>query len=150
MDHPCRTKKGYTPKRAALARGFVVPMSRQAMALLNVLRGDGDRRDENLIFTGGRGARLSNWPRRAHLMQRRLGFYLTPHALRRTTATLAGDLGCAPHVIQALLGHRVGSALHSGYNQSRYTPEVAQALQRVADMLDALAAGNDNVITLRA
>lgn len=82
-------------------------------------------------------------------MKKRLGFDVTPHALRRTCATLAGDLGCAPHVVSALLGHRsIGGSLHAGYNQSRYRAEVGQALQMVADVLDSLAAGEDKIISL--
>jgi hypothetical protein len=48
-----------------------------------------------------------------------------------------------------LLGHRaIGGSLLAGYNQSRYTAEVAEALQQVADLLDALAAGENNIIPL--
>ena len=76
---------------------------------------------------------------------------VTPHALRRTTATLAGDLGCAPHVISALLGHRaIGGSLIAGYNKSRFTPEVADALQRAGDVLESLEAGRDNVVALNS
>ena len=60
-----------------------------------------------------------------------------------------GDLGHPPHVISALLGHRdIGGDLHDGYNQSRYRPEVAAALQAVADLLDRLAAGEDNLVAI--
>jgi integrase len=75
---------------------------------------------------------------------------VTPHALRRTCATLAGDLGHPPHVVSALLGHRsIGGGLHAGYNKSRYRAEVTDALQMVADLLDSLAAGQDNIIAIR-
>jgi integrase len=137
----------------------IIPLSRQALALLN-LGGDRQRGGDGgqvastssgLIFTGDRGAKLINWPRWSRRMEERLGFDVTPHALRRTCATLAGDLGCPPHVVSALLGHRsIGGSLHAGYNQSRYRAEVGNALQMVADLLDALEAGPDNVISLRA
>jgi hypothetical protein len=39
--------------------------------------------------------------------------------------------------------------LHAGYNQSRYRTEVADALQMVADLLDALAVGQDNIVAIR-
>ena len=75
---------------------------------------------------------------------------VTPHALRRTTATFAGDLGCAPHVISAMLGHRViGGALIAGYNKSRFTPEVADASQRVGDF-KVLESGHDNIVILNS
>jgi integrase len=82
-------------------------------------------------------------------MERRLGFDVTPHALRRTCATLAGDLGHPPHVVSAMLGHReIAGGLHDGYNKSRYCAEVANALQMVADLLDALGAGEDNLVAI--
>jgi integrase len=131
------------------AMDHIVPLSRQAIALLERLeRGE----PETLVFTGGRGAKIANWPRRSRNMQRRLGFDVTPHALRRTTATLAGDLGQPPHVVSALLGHRsIGGSLHSGYNQSRYLIEVAQALQMVADFIETRgAARKDDVIAVQS
>jgi integrase len=125
----------------------VVPLSRQAVALLNEL---GPGEPNALVFAGERGAKLANWPRWAARMERRLGFEVTPHALRRTCATLAGDLGHPPHVVSPLLGHRsIGGGLHAGYNQSRYRAEVADALQMVADLLDALATGQDNIVAIR-
>jgi hypothetical protein len=72
-------------------------------------------------------------------MRRQVGLDVTPHTLRRTCATLAGDLGHPPHVVSALLGHRsIGGTLHSGYNQSRHRSEVAVTLQAIADILDAI------------
>ena len=73
-------------------------------------------------------------------MQKKTGIAsVTPHALRRTTATLAGDLGWALHVISALLGHRaIGGALIAGYNQSRFTREIGDALQQVGDLLTSI------------
>jgi integrase len=83
-------------------------------------------------------------------MERRLGFDLSPHALRRTCATLAGDLGHPPHVISALLGHReIASDLHGVYNKSRYSREVAEALQDVADFLDSAVKGGESVDAIR-
>ncbi len=76
---------------------------------------------------------------------------MTPHALRRTTTTLAGDLGCAPHLISAMLGHRViGGTLIAGPNKSRFTPEVADALQRIGDFLDLLESGQNKVVAFNA
>jgi integrase len=144
---PSARRKDTRPNARRSKEDHVVPLSRQAMTLLNEL---GPGEPDALVFAGERGARLINWPRWSARMERRLGFDVTPHALRRTCATLAGDLGHPPHVVSALLGHRsIGGGLHAGYNQSRYRAEVADALQMVADLLDALAAGQDNIVAIR-
>jgi integrase len=144
---PAARRKDTRRNARRVKEDHVVPLSRQAMTVLNELgRGEPDA----LVFAGERGARLTNWPRWSARMEQLLGFEVTPHALRRTCATLAGDLGHPPHVVSALLGHRsIGGGLHAGYNQSRYRAEVAHALQMVADLLDALAAGQDNIVAIR-
>lgn len=144
---PGARRKDTRPNARRSIEDHVIPLPRQAMMLLNEL---GPGAPNELVFAGERGAHLSNWPRWSAQIERRLGFKVTPHSLRRTCATLAGDLGQPPHVISALLGHRsIGGRLHSGYNQSRYRAEVADALQVVADLLDALAAGEDNIVAIR-
>ena len=145
---PGARRKDTRPNARRAKEDHVLPLSRQAIALLNEL---GPGKLDELVFAGERGARLSNWPRWSAQIERRLGFEVTPHSLRRTCATLSGDLGHPPHVVSALLGHRsIGGRLHAGYNQSRYRAEVADALQMVADNLDALAAGEDNIVAIRS
>lgn len=149
---PASRRKDTRPpsrRRRRTAANHVVPLSRQARALLGShQRGTGS----DLVFFGLRGARLTNWPRWSAQMEKKIGLTsVTPHTLRRTTATIAGDLGWAPHVISALLGHRViGGSLIAGYNQSRFTREVGEALQQVDDFLASLEAGQGNVVALNS
>jgi integrase len=145
---PGARRKDTRPSSRAAKEDHMIPLSRQASGLLNQI---GRGATDALIFIGGRGAPLTNWPRWSARIERQLGFEVNPHALRRTCATLAGDLGQPPHVVSALLGHRsIGGGLHAGYNQSRYRPEVGVALQRIADLIDTLAAGQDNVVPILA
>jgi integrase len=147
---PAARRKDTRPNARRTKEDHAVPLSRQALALLDSLKVGGEADRGALVFAGGRGAQLTNWPRWSARMEKRLGFDVSPHALRRTCATLAGDLGQPPHVVSALLGHRsIGGALHAGYNHSRYRVEVMGALQMVADMLDALEYGEDNVISIK-
>jgi integrase len=144
---PAARRKDTKPNTRRTKEDHVIPLPRQCVELLERLKPDNP---QGLVFVGERGAKLSNWPRWSAGMEKRLGFEVTPHALRRTCATLAGDCGQPPHVISALLGHRaIGGSLVSGYNQSRYTREVGLALQQVADMIDSMAVGTNNIITLR-
>jgi integrase len=144
---PGARRKNTRPHAKRAKQDHVIPLSRQARALLDGLQpGEADA----LVFTKEDGAHLSDWSHWSEQMERRLGFEVTPHALRRTCATLAGDLGHPPHVVSALLGHSdIGGDLHGVYNKSRYGSEVANALQMVADLLDALAAGEDNLVAIR-
>ncbi len=69
----------------------------------------------------------------------------TPHDLRRTAATLAGDLGCTDRDIARCLDHQkegdqdAVASVTLGYNRSKRMPEKRQ-------VLDAVAAGLRDII----
>jgi integrase len=126
---------------------YVVPLPRQARELLRRRReADPDARPDDLIFRSRYGTRLclsnldaatkwfrsksetTNWHR---------------HDLRRTSATTMGELGTDPHVIEAALGHvdLIASKVAGIYNRARYTPQLATALQQLADFYDTLRFG---------
>ena len=87
---PGARRKDTRPSARRTKENHVIPLSRQALALLERMeRGEAD----GLVFPSGRGARLTNWPRWAARMEKRLGFDVSPHALRRTCATLAATWG---------------------------------------------------------
>ena len=130
---------------------MVVPLSRQAIELLKIiearreqiprLRSSEPRIPETgLIFTSVSGTELGNWSRWLKKIQELAGVSdWSAHALRRTSATLAGDLGAPPHVISVMLGHsNVGGQLVAGYNHSIYGSEHKDILQRVANRLEEI------------
>jgi integrase len=136
----------HKPKQA-----LVIPLSRQAIRLLTDAReAEVVRRQLNgitktvlehdLLLVGPRGAKLGNWDRWLKATTAKTGITgWSAHALRRTTATLAGNLGAAPHLVSIILGHsNVGGQLVAGYNQSTYSSEHQQILQDVADKLEAI------------
>ena len=86
------------------------------------------------------GTELGNWSRWLKKIEEVTGVSdWSAHALRRTSATLAGDLGAPPHVISVMLGHsNVGGQLVAGYNHSIYGSEHKDILQRVADSLEEI------------
>jgi hypothetical protein len=54
---------------------------------------------------------------------------------------MLGDLGEMPDIIEAALNHAsIRSPLAATYNRSRYRPQVAAALQKLADELEAIEA----------
>ena len=145
-DTRAQSKRRLKPKEA-----MKIPLSRQAIALLEqVWEAELSRRQlvgintqiapSDLVFFGQKGGKLDNWDRwlKSKHMQSKVKDW-SAHALRRTTATLAGDLGAPPHVVSVILGHsNLGGQLIAGYNKSRYESDHAKALQDVADLIDEL------------
>jgi integrase len=143
-------------------RPLVVPLPRQAVAILQNLTGGGDPDPTALVFTHpATGNKLLHWSRISRKIQARTGTSgWWWHDVRRTCATLLGDMGIAPHIIEICLGHVLskssdGQALGNVatvYNRSRYGKEHAEALQRLADELDRIKVGEPetNVVPLRA
>ena len=124
-----------------------IPLSRQAMDLLQSI---GPGMPEALIFAARGGGRLANWDRETKAVMKASGTTgWTRHDLRRTGATMLGELGVDPHVIEAALNHAaIHSSLATLYNASRYRPQVRAALQLLADRLDGIAAGGAEVVQL--
>ena len=142
----------------------VVPLSRQALKILDEARAEEKSRRERLglattisptdpVFVGERGGILQNWDRWLKLVALTTGFTgWSAHALRRTAATMAANLGGEPHVISVLLGHKnIGGQLTAGYNKSRYLREHTEILQKLGDHVDSIRGGFTNlVIPLRS
>ena len=128
----------------------VVPLSRQAVDLLQSCRPDNPA-PSAAVFAVSTGSPVANWDRAAKAIQhasKTTGW--TRHDLRRTAATMMGEMGELPDIIEAALNHAtIHSALASTYNRSRYRPQVAAALQRLADALDGIEAGAAAVVAIR-
>jgi len=130
-------------------QAHVLTLPVQAMAMLRAI---GPGVADELIFGSSHGKKLSNWDRATkavHAESETGGWHR--HDLRRTGATLLGQMGTPPHVIEAALNHiALHSRLAAGYNQARYAPEVAAALQRLADHLDGIITGGATVTDIAA
>lgn len=134
-----------------------VPLPRQAMDLLtsrlpvgsdgHYIRPDGG----TLVFATSTDAPLGNWDRSTKSIQTLSGTSgWHRHDLRRTGATMLGELGVLPDIIEAALNYTaIHSPIAATYNRSRYRPQVAQALQCLADELDKIAL-SDTLIELPA
>ncbi len=95
---------------------------------------------DDLVFPNETGASLTGWDlatKSIHKSSRTHGWHR--HDLRRTGATMMGELGIDPHVIESALNHAVIYSTLSGiYNKSRYSDSVASALQALANKYDRL------------
>jgi integrase len=129
--------------RSKNGRQRVVPLPTQAVDLLT--RGN-DRRSDGaatLVFPSQGGGILSNWDRETKRLQRLSGTSeWHRHDLRRTIATMLGDLGFAPHVVSVVLGHaHIAEGATAIYARSRYRMEHRNALQALADEMDRIVGG---------
>jgi integrase len=124
-----------------------VPLPRQAIELLQEL---GPGKQDAFIFSTRTGGKLTNWDRDTKVVMEASGTTgWTRHDLRRTGATMLGEMGELPHVIEAALNHvSVHSQIATIYNQSRYRPQVAAGLQRLADALDEIEEGNSRFVSM--
>lgn len=126
-------------ERSKNGQAHVIPLSRQAVALL-LARRPAEVDPAALVFGTASGKELGNWDRETKRIQEASGTAgWQRHDLRRTGATMLGEMGVLPDIIEAALNHvSIHSQLAATYNRSRYRPQVAAALQRLADALDGI------------
>ena len=122
----------------------VIPLSKQSIALLRTRLPDHDDPDGFVFVSGDEGdgsTPLTNWDRATKIIKADSGTSgWHRHDLRRTGATMLGNMGIEPHIIEAGLNHvSIHSQLAATYNAARYRPQVGRALQRLADRLDIIA-----------
>jgi len=126
-----------------------VPLSRQAVALLQSL---GPCAPDDLVFRTFTGRPINNWDRETKAVHQASGTAdWTRHDLRRTGATLLGEMGELPDIIEAALNHTdIRSPLAATYNRSRYRAQVGTALQRLGDRLDGIEQRAAKIVPLRS
>lgn len=118
-------------------RSHSVPLSKQA---LDILKAIPRRANRDLLFGEGEGS-FSGWSRSKQRLDQRAGVQdWTLHDLRRSAVTGMAELGCQPHVIEAVVnhvsGHKAGVA--GIYNRATYSAEKRVALQMWADHVSSL------------
>ena len=140
--------------RAKNGRARAIPLPFQAVNLLQVAltRGGKTLAPDALVFPSKGKCTLSNWDRVTKRLQRLSGTSgWHRHDLRRAVATLLGDLGFAPHVVSVVLGHaHIAEGATAVYARSRYQREHREALQALANEIEQLVSGTDNVVRLAA
>jgi integrase len=73
----------------------------------------------------------------------------TPHDLRRTGATIMGNLGILPDVIEKCLNHTEQNKMKRVYQRQELKVEQAEAWRKLGDRLALLTGSADNVVLFR-
>lgn len=121
------------------SRDHVVPLSRQALELLEVMRLR--QRGSDFVF---RGESRNDTPISENAilyLLYRIGFKgrMTGHGFRSVASTWANEAGYKPDHIELQLAHSEENKVRSAYNRAKYLPQRRQMLQDWADWLDACA-----------
>lgn len=125
--------------KKAVAEPHVVPLSRQAVAILRQLQplahGDGT----GYVLPSERDPRRPISDNTLNAALHRLGYkgIIVTHGFRHMASTVLNEIGqCRPDVIEAQLAHKDKNAIRGVYNQAKYLKERLPMMQAWADYLD--------------
>lgn len=119
-------------------REHVVPLSRQAMALLKQLRVRSPQQARYVFSAPHRSDRRISENAVLYLIAR-MGFKgrMTGHGWRSVASTWANEHGYSPDAIERQLAHVPDNKIRAVYNRAEYLPVRQAMLQDWADWLDA-------------
>ncbi|WP_290887707.1 integrase arm-type DNA-binding domain-containing protein [Arenimonas sp.] len=133
-----RMKLGKAAK-ADMNRSHIVPLSRQAVAVLQ---------DVKALTGGGRyvfpGARSDGKPMSENAITaalRRMGYdgdTMTWHGFRSIASTMLNEKGYNADAIEAQLAHTPGNKVRAAYNRAKFLPERTRMMQEWSDHLESL------------
>lgn len=122
----------------------MVPLSRQALAILGEVRPLTDR--GTYVFPGRHSGARPMSENTINSALRRMGFesdQMTGHGFRATARTLLDEvLGFRPDIIEHQLAHAVRDPNGRAYNRTSHLAERVRMMQEWADYLDRLRVGN--------
>lgn len=126
-------------ERMKMRRPHIVPLTAQALAILEELRpltGSG-----RYVLPGERSRERPLSENTLNAALRRMGYtteQMTAHGFRAMASTMLHERGYAPHVIEAQLAHAQRNAVAAAYNRAEYLPDRVQMMKDWADYLDVL------------
>lgn len=134
--------------RMKMKAEHIVPLSRQAVAILRELReiGGGSR----FLFPGRhREKPISNNTMLFALY--RLGYKgkMTGHGFRAVASTILNETGFRPDVIERQLAHCEKDEVRGAYNRAEYLPERVKMMQSWANLIDAMVKGENKVTPIK-
>lgn len=124
-------------ERAKVRRPHEVPLSTQALAVLNDIWPLSEY--GGLVFPSIRSNRRPLSENSFNAALRRLGFTqdeMTAHGFRASASTILHDRGFDSRVIEAALGHQDENEIRRAYNRAKYWSERVKLMQDWADLLD--------------
>jgi integrase len=130
-------------ERMKMGEPHVVPLSRQALAILKELKA---LAAGSVYVFPQKGNPLKVMSENTILFAiYRLGYHsrATGHGFRATASTILNEIGWNPDVIERQLAHQERNKVRAAYNRAMHLPERKKMMQAWADMLDEFAKPKD-------
>lgn len=119
----------------------IVPLSRQALALLEQLKELTGYEPHLFPAQSTKSAHIPTGTLRNAIVKLGYKDRFNPHGARGTFSTACNEAGFRADVIEAQLAHAERDQVRASYNQAKYMNERRQMMQAYADHLDALRLG---------
>lgn len=144
---PARRKLPKAAKESSATEPHIVPLSSQALTILESLRPLTGHRE--YVFPGVRDPKRSMSENTVNAALRNLGYdgdTIVGHGFRHMASTLLNELGFNPDAIERQLAHKA-QGVRAVYNMAKHLPERKKMMQAWADYLDQLRTRSGFVIT---
>lgn len=122
----------------------IVPLSRQAVAILRDLQPVTGADGSGYVFPSNRNAARPMSENTLNVALRACGYakdQQSAHGFRTTASTLLNEQGWNKDAIERQLAHGERNKVRAAYNSAEYLPERRRMMQAWADYLDGLKAG---------
>jgi integrase len=137
--------------RMKMRQEHVVPLSRQALALLKELQGLSGQFKHLFPHYGDPKRHMNDETLNAAFTKLGYTGTFTPHGVRATASTLLNERGWRPDVIERQLAHAERNRSRASYNHADYLEDRTKMMQSWANYLDELAAGaGEKVVSIKA
>jgi integrase len=130
------------PERMKKNRPHIVPLSPQALALLQVIKPISGSRE--YVFPANNNPKRSANSQTVNMALKRMGFKgrLVAHGLRALASTTLNEQGFDPDVIEAALAHIDKNSIRAAYNRADYLERRKTMLCWWSEHIEQAATGN--------
>jgi integrase len=136
--------------RMKMGKEHIVPLSPQALSLLNQLRELTGHTKHLFPTQSSKSLTMPTATLRNAVAKLGFSDRFSPHGARGTFSTICNEAGFRPDVIERQLAHAEQNKVRASYNQAEYMPERRKMMDQWANTLDALKAGADVIQIRRA
>lgn len=137
------------PERMKKRRAHLVPLSDQALAVLETLKPHSGHREH--VFPADRNPRTHANSQTANMALKRMGFQdrLVSHGLRSMASTILNEHGWDPELIEVALAHVDKDEVRSAYNRADYIERRRPMMVWWSEYIQKAATGNLSVTAIQ-